>query len=81
MNDDTPQVFGDDTHDHPRDAYPHDPAPPSDQDGEDFPLFEEPKKEWLEWAPQFTLPPEGPEDQRPVKELPQASEAVRSAVK
>jgi hypothetical protein len=26
MNNDTPQVFGDDTHDHPRDAYPHDPA-------------------------------------------------------
>ena len=39
MNNDTPQVFGDDTHDHPRDAYPHHPRLPSDQDGEDFPPF------------------------------------------
>ena len=39
MNNDTPQVFGDDTHDYPRDAYPHDPGPPSDQDRRGLPAL------------------------------------------
>ena len=59
MNDDTPQVFGDDTHDHPRDAYPHDPAPPSDQDGEDFPPF----RGWPGWEER--VEPVGPDDEYP----------------
>jgi hypothetical protein len=36
MNNDTPQVFGQDTHEYRHDAYPHDPGTPPDQDGEDF---------------------------------------------
>jgi MinD-like ATPase involved in chromosome partitioning or flagellar assembly len=45
MNNDTPQVFGEDTHDYRHDAYPHDPGPPPDQDGEDFPPF----RGWAGW--------------------------------
>ena len=56
MNNDTPQVFGDDTHDHPRDAYPHHPSLPSDQDGEDFPPF----RGWGE-----RVEPVGPDDEYP----------------
>ena len=59
MNNDTPQVFGDDTHDHPRDAYPHDPAPPSDQDAEDFPPF----RGWPGWEER--VEPVGPDDEYP----------------
>jgi hypothetical protein len=59
MNNDTPQVFGDDTHDHPRDAYPHDPGPPSDQDGEDFPPF----RGWAGWGER--VEPVGPDDEYP----------------
>ena len=56
MNNDTPQVFGDDTHDQPRDAYPHDPGPPSDQDGEDFPPF----RGWAGWGER--VEPVGPDE-------------------
>ena len=56
MNDDTPQVFGDDTHDHPRDAYPHHLSLPSDLDGEDFPPF----RGWGE-----RVEPVGPDDEYP----------------
>ena len=59
MNNDTPQVFGDDTHEHPRDAYPHDPAPPADQDGEDFPPF----RGWPGWGER--VEPVGPDDEYP----------------
>jgi MinD-like ATPase involved in chromosome partitioning or flagellar assembly len=45
MNNDTPQVFGEDTHDH---AYGRDPFPDqfADQDGEDFPAF----RGWAGWG-------------------------------
>src|SRR6478672_1815052 len=56
MNNDMPQVFGDDTHDHPRDAYPRYPSLPSDQDGEDFPPF----RGWGE-----RVEPVGPDDEYP----------------
>src|SRR5690242_188280 len=56
MNNDTPQVFGDDTHDRPRDAYPHHPSLPSDLDGEDFPSF----RGWGE-----RVEPVGPDDEYP----------------
>ena len=59
MNNDTPQVFGDDTHDQPRDAYPHDPGLPSDQDGEDFPPF----RGWAGWGER--VEPVGPDDEYP----------------
>jgi MinD-like ATPase involved in chromosome partitioning or flagellar assembly len=59
MNNDTPQVFGDDTHDQPRDAYPHDPGPRSDQDGEDFPPF----RGWAGWGER--VEPVGPDDDYP----------------
>jgi MinD-like ATPase involved in chromosome partitioning or flagellar assembly len=59
MNNDTPQVFGDDTHDHPRDAYPHDPSLPSDQDVEDFPPF----RGWPGWGER--VEPVGPDDEYP----------------
>jgi MinD-like ATPase involved in chromosome partitioning or flagellar assembly len=59
MNNDTPQVFGDDTHDHSRDAYPHHPSLPSDQDGEDFPPF----RGWPGWGER--VEPVGPDDEYP----------------
>jgi MinD-like ATPase involved in chromosome partitioning or flagellar assembly len=59
MNNDTPQVFGDDTHDQPRDAYPHDPGPRSDQSGEDFPPF----RGWAGWEER--VEPVGPDDEYP----------------
>jgi MinD-like ATPase involved in chromosome partitioning or flagellar assembly len=59
MNNDTPQVFGDDTHDQPRDAYPHDPGPRSDQSGEDFLPF----RGWAGWEER--VEPVGPDDEYP----------------
>jgi MinD-like ATPase involved in chromosome partitioning or flagellar assembly len=59
MNNDTPQVFGDDTHDQPRDAYPHDLGLPSDQDGEDFLPF----RGWTGWGER--VEPVGPDDDYP----------------
>ena len=59
MNNDTPQVFGEDTYDYPHDAYPHDPGPPSDQDGEDFPPF----RGWAGWGER--VEPVGPDDEYP----------------
>ena len=54
MNNDTPQVFGEDTHD-----YPHDPAPLPDQDGEDFPPF----RGWAGWGER--VEPVAPDDDYP----------------
>src|SRR5215467_4141079 len=59
MNNDTPQVFGDETHDQPRDAYPRDPGLPFDQDGEDFPPF----RGWAGWGER--VEPVGPDDEYP----------------
>ncbi len=59
MNNDTPQVFGEDTHDYPHDAYPHDPGPQPDQDGEDFPPF----RSWAGWGER--VEPVGPDDEYP----------------
>jgi MinD-like ATPase involved in chromosome partitioning or flagellar assembly len=59
MNNDTPQVFGEDTHDHPRDAYPHDPGPYPDRDGEDFPPF----RGWAGWGER--VEPVAPDDEYP----------------
>ena len=54
MNNDTPQVFGEDTHD-----YPHDPGPVPDQDGEDFPAF----RGWAGWGER--VEPVAPDDEYP----------------
>ena len=54
MNNDTPQVFGEDTHD-----YPHDPAQSPDQDGEDFPAF----RGWAGWGER--VEPVAPDDDYP----------------
>ncbi len=54
MNNDTPQVFGEDTHD-----YPHDPVPVPDQDGEDFPAF----RGWAGWGER--VEPVAPDDDYP----------------
>jgi MinD-like ATPase involved in chromosome partitioning or flagellar assembly len=59
MNNDTPQVFGEDTYDHPRDAYQHDPGPQPDQDGEDFPPF----RGWAGWGER--VEPVAPDDEYP----------------
>src|SRR5947199_355403 len=59
MNNDTPQVFGEDTRDYPHDAYPHDPGPQPDQDGEDFPPF----RSWAGWGER--VEPVGPDDEYP----------------
>jgi MinD-like ATPase involved in chromosome partitioning or flagellar assembly len=63
-NNDTPQVFGDDTHDYPHDAYLHDANPYDcgsvpDQDGEDFPPF----RGWAGWGER--VEPVGPDDEYP----------------
>ncbi len=54
MNSDTPQVYGEDTHD-----YPHEPAPVPDQDGEDFPAF----RGWAGWGER--VEPVAPDDDYP----------------
>jgi MinD-like ATPase involved in chromosome partitioning or flagellar assembly len=54
MNNDTPQVFGDDLYD-----YPHDPGPAPDQDDEDFPAF----RGWAGWGER--VEPVAPDDEYP----------------
>ena len=54
MNNDPPQVFGDDLHD-----YPHDPGPASDRDDEDFPAF----RGWTGWGER--VEPLAPDDEYP----------------
>ena len=58
MNNDTRQVFGEDTHDHRHDAYPHDPGPAPGQDDEDFPAFRG-------WAAGERVEPVAPDDEYP----------------
>jgi MinD-like ATPase involved in chromosome partitioning or flagellar assembly len=64
MNNDTPQVFGEDTHEYRHDAYPHDPGTPPDQDGEDFPPF----RGWDGWGER--VEPVGPDDEYPQPPFP-----------
>jgi MinD-like ATPase involved in chromosome partitioning or flagellar assembly len=64
MNNDTPQVFGEDTHEYRHDAYPHDPGTPPDQDGEDFPPF----RGWDGWGER--VEPVGPDDEYPQASFP-----------
>jgi MinD-like ATPase involved in chromosome partitioning or flagellar assembly len=64
MNNDTPQVFGEDTHEYRHDAYPHDPGTPPDQDGEDFPPF----RGWDGWGER--VEPVGPDDEYPQPSFP-----------
>ena len=59
MNNDTPQVFGEDMHEYRHDAYPHDPGTTPDQDGEDFPPF----RGWDGWGER--VEPVGPDDEYP----------------
>jgi MinD-like ATPase involved in chromosome partitioning or flagellar assembly len=59
MNNDTPQVFGEDTHDYPHDAYPSDPGSLPDQGGEDFPPF----RGWAGWGER--VEPVAPDDEYP----------------
>ena len=54
MNNDPPQVFGDDLHD-----YPHDPGPAPDRDDEDFPAF----RGWAGWGER--VEPIAPDDEYP----------------
>jgi paraquat-inducible protein B len=39
-------------------ATPDDPKEPPAKDGATFPLYDKPKKEWLQWAPKIPIPPE-----------------------
>ncbi len=39
-------------------ATPDDPNDPPAQDGTIYPLYDEPKKEWLKWAPEISIAPE-----------------------
>jgi MinD-like ATPase involved in chromosome partitioning or flagellar assembly len=64
MNNDTPQVFGEDTHEYRHDAYRHDPGTPPDQDGEDFPPF----RGWDGWGER--VEPVGPDDEYPQPSFP-----------
>jgi MinD-like ATPase involved in chromosome partitioning or flagellar assembly len=64
MNNDTPQVSGEDTHDYPHAAYlrdpgPHDPGSPPGQDGEEFPPF----RGWAGWGER--VEPVAPDDDYP----------------
>ena len=54
MNNDTPQVFGEDTY-----GYPHDPGPFPAQDDEDFPAF----RGWAGWGDR--VEPVAPDDEYP----------------
>ena len=58
MNNDTPQVFGEDTHDHAQDPGPF-PDQFPDQDGEDFPAF----RGWAGWGER--VEPVAPDDDYP----------------
>src|ERR1700755_3253081 len=64
MNNDTPQVFGEDTHEYRHDAYPQGPGTPPDQDGEDFPPF----RGWDSWGERGE--PVGPDDEYPQPSFP-----------
>src|SRR6266487_2131438 len=64
MNNDTPQVFGEDTREYRHDAYPDDPGMPPDQDGEDFPPF----RGWDGWGER--VEPVGPDDEYPQPSFP-----------
>jgi hypothetical protein len=50
-------------------------------DGAEFALFDEPKKEWLEWSPKIALPGEDSSGEQKLAPLPTPSSAVQSAVK
>lgn len=39
-------------------AIPDDPKAPPAKNGMVFPLYDEPKKEWLDWSPKIPIPPE-----------------------
>lgn len=39
-------------------ATPHDPKTKPARDGMGFPLYDNPQKEWLDWAPKIPIPPE-----------------------
>jgi len=39
-------------------ASPNDPKDQPARNGTSFRLYDEPKKEWLEWAPEIVIPPE-----------------------
>src|SRR6266487_3973341 len=64
MNNDTPQVFGEDAREYRHDAYPDDPGMPPDQDGEDFPPF----RGWDGWGER--VEPVGPDDEYPQPSFP-----------
>ena len=40
-------------------ATPSDPKAGQARNGASFPLYEQPAKEWLEWAPRISIPPQG----------------------
>jgi paraquat-inducible protein B len=50
------------------------------KDGYAFPLYDDPKKEWLDWSPQIQIPPEDPKESDKAVDLPQTPEAARSLV-
>jgi paraquat-inducible protein B len=59
-------------------------TPPNDlgkpaKSGADFPLFEEPKDEWVNWAPRIPLPPATTQSQEQGMHLPSGADALRSA--
>jgi paraquat-inducible protein B len=50
------------------------------RDGNDFPLYDDSKKEWLEWEPHIALPKEEPQGSDDAVTLPQTPEPARSLV-
>jgi paraquat-inducible protein B len=48
------------------------------QDGDEFPLYEDPKPEWLDWAPKIPITPDGADHL--AADLPHEGQNIRSAV-
>lgn len=51
------------------------------KDGADFPLYEEPKKEWVNWSPKIHLAPDGSEVNAEEPQGPSGQDALNSAIK
>ncbi len=51
------------------------------KEGAEFALYDEPKKEWLDWSPKIAIPPGDLPPQNGPPSLPHPADAVRSAVK
>ncbi|MGA2585176.1 MAG: MlaD family protein [Tepidisphaeraceae bacterium] len=61
-------------------ATPQDNMGAQAEDGSEFPLYDDVKKEWLDWAPKIEIGPDDSSTQPFNANLPPAASAIRSAV-